>query len=237
MKLSKIVHALILIFIPLFIKAQSDGYKVVGDIKGLTEDTKVYLIDGGKRKVIDSTIVKGNRFVFIGKLEEAVHTYLHAGKGSTSEKLADILLDNRIVYVNGNTPKYDSIIVSGSVIDQQWKDWWKEDQRIGYQRYKIRQVYESLVSKKDTANAKILEAIIGQMQAYRVDLLKAYVKRYSGTAAGAALPTLCTISDYLTKADYMEMYNSLTSGWQKSYFGQEILTIARKKEDSPTLKK
>ena len=222
------------LIIPAFCQAQANpGYQVVGQVKGLADGTKMYLIDGNKRRAIDSATVKQDQFTFKGSLVEPAHLYLHAGRGRTSQKLADILLDNRVIYVRGNKPEYDSIRVSGSDIDQQWKEWYKEDQQIGYQRYQIKQVYESLILKKDTANANVLARLIGEMQLDRINLLKTYVKRYHDTATGAALPMLCTLSDYLTGADYMEMFNTLTPTWQQSAFGKDILVEAKKKGDRP----
>lgn len=222
------------LILPVFCQAQADrGYQVVGELKGLPDGTTMYLIDGNKHRAIDSATVQQNQFIFKGRLVEPAHLYLHAGRGRTSQKLADILLDNRTVYVKGSKPEYDSVTVSGSDIDQHWKDWSKQDQQIGYQRYRIRQVYESLIGKKDTANATVLEKLIGEMQLDRINLLKTYVKRYHDTAAGAALPMLCTLSDYLTGADYLEMFNTLTPSWQQSSFGKDILVQAKKKGDRP----
>ena len=234
MKPTKCLFLISSLIIPAFCQAQTNPeYQVVGQVNGLTEGTKMYLIDGNKRRAIDSATVSQNQFTFRGSLIEPAHLYLHAGRGRTSRKLADILLDNRTVYVRGNKPEYDSITVSGSDIDRQWKDWYRQDQQIGYQRYRIKQVYESLTAKKDTANANMLEKLIGEMQLGRINLLKTYVKRYHDTATGAALPMLCTLSDYLTGADYMDMFNSLTPAWQQSAFGKDILVQARKKGDRP----
>ncbi|GAB3898196.1 hypothetical protein GCM10028803_17280 [Larkinella knui] len=213
------------------------GYRVIGHIRGLPDQTKMYLIDGGKRKIIDSAVVHQERFIFQGNMAETAHTYLYAGKGSVSLKLADILLDNRTIQVEAAKPVYDSVTVNGSDIDRLWKEWWRDDQQIGYQRYRIKQVYESLAAKKDTANAEKLKKVIDEMTENRIDLLKTYVKRYHTTAVGAALPTLCTLGDYLTKADYLEMYQTLSPTWQNSGFGREILEQAGKKANQPPASK
>ncbi|RRB02700.1 DUF4369 domain-containing protein [Larkinella rosea] len=233
----------LLVFVPLlqFISgicfAQQNGYRVNGHILGLPDQTKLYLIDGGKRKIIDSAVVQQERFVLNGYMPETAHTYLYAGKGSVSMKLADILLDNRTVEVEGTKPVYDSVVVRGSDIDRLWKEWWKEDQQIGYQRFRIKQVYESLVAKKDTANAGQLKKLIDEMTVNRIDLLKSYVRRHRTTAVGAALPTLCTLGDYLSKADYLELYQTLSPTWQNSGFGREILQQAGRKSNQKQLAK
>ena len=77
------------------------GYTIKARIDGLPDNSKVYLIDGGRRKTIDSAIVKNEAFVLKGHTAEAAHTYLYQGKAN---KLADILLDNREILVSGSRP-------------------------------------------------------------------------------------------------------------------------------------
>jgi hypothetical protein len=219
-------------------RAQGNGeYKVIGEVKGLPEEAKVYLINGSQRKIIDSATVKNGQFMLRGHLVEPAHMYLHVGRGKVSKKLTDILLDNRTLYVKGTAPVYDSVRVSGSVIDQQWKAWMKDDEQLGRQRYQLKQVAQSLLVEKDSANANALTRLVGELQAVRVSLLKAYVKRNHDTAVGAALPTLCTLGPSLTGNDYLEMYHTLTPMWQKSSFGKEIITQATKKGTAPKVTK
>lgn len=219
-----------LLFMPLISLAQGTaGYQVIGQVKGLSDGAKLYLIDGNQRKIIDSASVHQEQFTLRGQLREPAHIYLHIGRGRVSKKLADILLDNRTVYVKGSYPAYDSVTVSGSDIDRQWKAWMKEDEQIGLQRYRLKQVHQFLVAQKDTANATALSKLIGNMQQSRVRLLKSYVQRYHDSATGAALPTLCTLEASLTGNDYLEMYQVLTPTWKQSTFGKETLSQATKK--------
>ena len=201
------------------------GYRIQGHIIGLKEESKIYLIHGGQRRRIDSAIVKHNRFTMTGKLNEPAFTYLYLGK---SNKLADILLDNRDIEVKGSEPHYDSIKIMGSDIDMQWKEWYKADQRIGYQKYRLEKLYESLVDKKDSENAATVKKLCEELIIDRINLLKVYVKRYNDSASGAVLPTLCTIQSSLTKADFLEMYNDLTPKMKSTTLGKEILTLAEK---------
>ncbi|MGA0555438.1 DUF4369 domain-containing protein [Larkinella sp. VNQ87] len=234
MKLLQLLLLVLLYFLLIKCSAQPPlGYRVEGHIRGLSDETRMYLIDGGQRKIIDSAVVRQGRFVLAGTLTEAAHTYLYAGKGRSSTKLADILLDNRTLTIEGREPVYDSIVVTGSDIDRLWKEWSREDLRIGYQRFRIKQVYESLVSKEDTANANVLRKLINELTTARIELLKTYVRRHRTSAVGAVLPTLCTLGDYLTQADYLEMYQSLSPTWQNSRFGREILLEARRKGVQP----
>lgn len=208
---------------------EEEGYQVTGEVGGIPDGTRMYLIDGSRRRAIDSATVSQDCFTFRGRLKEPAHIYLYMGRGRDARKLADILLDNSTVQVAGSDPQYDSVRVSGSEIDRRWKEWYREDQRMGYQRYRIKQVSESLTGKNDTLNAAVLGKLVDEMQLDRINHLKAYVRRYRDSVTGAALPTLCTLSDYLTGADYLEMYRTLTPAWQQSTFGKSILVEAGKK--------
>ncbi|RZL03873.1 MAG: DUF4369 domain-containing protein [Hymenobacter sp.] len=52
------------------------GYEISGQITGLANGTRLYLIDGGRRVRIDSATVQQGRFALRGKLVEPVHTLL-----------------------------------------------------------------------------------------------------------------------------------------------------------------
>jgi hypothetical protein len=209
-----VLSFLSLALLPLASQAQSAaGYEITGQINGLADGTRLYLIDGGRRLRIDSATVQQGHFALRGKVAEPVHTYLYAGRGRTSTKLADILLDNQPVQVSGTQPVYSEVLVSGSDIDRQWKEWFRDDARLAQRRTDLGQRYQARLAQPDTAGA-------GHV------LLKAYVRRYHDTAVGAALPTLCTLGASLTGADYQEMYQSLTPRWQQSTMGREVLTQA-----------
>ncbi|MGI4762160.1 MAG: DUF4369 domain-containing protein [Janthinobacterium lividum] len=213
--------------LPLASPAQpSTGYEITGQINGLADGTRLYLINGSRRLRIDSATVQQGQFTLRGKVAEPVYTYLYAGRGRASIKLADILLDNQRVQVSGAQPAYDNVVVSGSDIDRQWREWFREDARLAQRRTDLGQRAQARLAQPDTAGAGLLRHERARVQRERITLLKAYVRRYHDTAAGAVLPTLCTLGASLTGADYQEMYQSLTPRWQQSAMGREVLTQA-----------
>ena len=230
-----LLPSLLLGLLPAPGRAQTPAsYRVVGDVRGLAENAKVYLINGAEMRTIDSAAVRQGHFVLTGHLTEPAHMYLHAGKGRAAVKLADILLDNRTVSVQGDQPAYDRISVTGSDIDQHWKDWYRADTDLGTQRAAVRRVAESLAQRQDTANAAALRRVLTALQQSRVRLLKDYVARYRDTATGAMLPNLCTLGSVLTAADYQQMYQQLTPLWQQSSFGRALLAQSRKGTTMPS---
>jgi hypothetical protein len=216
--------------LPLASPAQpSRGYEITGKIKGLADGTRLYLIDGGRRVRIDSATVQQGQFALRGRVAEPVHTYLYAGRGPAGIKLADILLDNQPVQVNGSQPVYKDVVVSGSDIDRQWKEWFRDDERLAQRRADLGQRATARLAQPDTAGAGALRHERAQVQRERITLLKGYVRRYHDTPVGAALPTMCTLGASLSGTDYQEMYQSLTPRWQQSTMGREVLTQAGKR--------
>jgi hypothetical protein len=225
----RVLPFLSVVLLPLASHAQAaNGYEITGQITGLVDGTRLYLIDGSRRQRIDSATVQQGHFILRGKVAEPVHTYLYAGRGRTSTKLADILLDNQHMQVSGTQPVYSDVVVSGSDIDRQWKEWFREDSRLAQRRTDLGQRYQVRLAQPDTAGAGTMQHERAKVQHERIVLLKAYVRRYHDTAVGAALPTLCTLGASLTGADYQEMYQSLTPRWQQSTLGREVLTQASK---------
>jgi len=224
-----VIAFLLTTYIPAIAQNQN-GYQVKGKIAGLTDGFKVYLIRGFKR--IDSATVNKEQFVMDGILPEPAFISLYTGRGKDAKKLADILLDNRTVFVNGTLDDYDHIKVSGSDIDQQWKEWFSKDQRLGYQRYRIEQVYKSLLGKGEKASADSLKTITDEMMADRITLLKGYVKQYHNSAVGAVLPTFCTLQDKMNQADFMDMYNVLTPEMKNTEMAKETMQLAKKAKPS-----
>lgn len=220
----------LLALLPLAGLAQAGaGYTITGRINGLADGTKLYLIDGGRRVRIDSAMVQQGQFALRGRVAEPVHTYLYSGRGPASIKLADILLDNQPVQVSGSQPVYKDVTVSGSDIDRQWKEWFREDARLAQRRLDLGQQAAARLARPDTTGAGALRHERAQVQRERITLLKGYVRRYHDTAVGAALPTMCTLGASLSGADYQEMYQSLTPRWQQSAMGREVLTQANKR--------
>ena len=220
--------AMVLISIGVFTKntnGQHLNYIIEGHILGLDQNSKVYLINASERKRIDSSVVRNNRFVLKGKVAEPLFTYLYSGK---THKMADILLDNRDIEVKGNQPIYDSVKITGSEIDAQWREWSDHDQKIGYQIFRLNKLSQSLLEKQDAEALQIVKELSEELVADRIALLKYYVRKYHHSASGALLPTLCTIQDKLKTADYLEMYHALTPPMRASQLGKEILTLANK---------
>lgn len=163
-----------------------------------------------------------------GSLWEPAFTSLYTGSGKDAKKVADLLLDNRKIMVTGTQSDYEHVNVSGSNLDQRWKEWFSQDQRMAYQGYRLEEVSKALLEKGDQTNAHVLRKVSEEIVTDRILLLKAYVKQYHDSAVGAVLPTLCTLHAQLSQADFMEMYHVLTLEMKKTEMAKETLHLAQK---------
>jgi hypothetical protein len=64
--MKQIIIAFIFLGWSTFLAAQN-GYTIKGHVDGLTDNSKIYLIDGGRRKTIDSATVKNETFTLKGQ--------------------------------------------------------------------------------------------------------------------------------------------------------------------------
>jgi len=217
-----------LILCNLTIAQKKEAFTIRGDIKGLENNAIVYLfITGGEKLVKDSARVIKNRFLFRGYVADPCFSFIMNGN---TNKLADVLLDNRTIYLRGNAPDYDSVHVSGSVIDAQWKEYYEKDIRLSGLQHHLQYLQDSLLLHCDSTMANLLKNDISKIvYELRIPLLREYVNRYKNSPVGAVLVTFCLLEKNLTKMDYYKLYNQLTLPIRNSLLGQRILKIASEK--------
>ena len=186
------------VYCQLYSQESSPSYKIVGYLTGMP-DQELYLdyYDQGV-KYRHPTFSKDGNFQFTGAVSEPVFANIHQKNGNGE---IEIFLDNSLWKVTGNYQDYDGAAVSGSVIDAQWKQYFKEDQ----------QLVKSASLKGDPAVVQ-----------RRKELLKKYVKDLHSSYAGALIPNFCTIEKSLTPADWIEIYDLLSEEMKDTYFGKKI---------------
>ena len=65
---------------------KSDSYRVIGDVQGLAENAKVYQINGGELRAIDSAAVRQDHLVLTSHRSHAAQP-LHAGVSARGRRL------------------------------------------------------------------------------------------------------------------------------------------------------
>ena len=182
----------------LYSQVPSPSYKIVGYIEGMP-DQELYLdyYDKGV-KYRHPTFSKDGSFQFMGKVSEPVFANIHQQNGNGE---IELFLDNSLWKVTGSYQEYNDAAVLGSVIDAQWKQYFKEDQQL-----------------VKNASLKGDPTVVQQ----RKELLKKYVKDLHSSYAGALIPNFCTIEKSLTPADWIEIYDFLSEDMKDTYYGRKI---------------
>lgn len=131
-------------------KAQVEGgFTLTGQLKGLGNGTKVYLM-GRDRDTISEAISNNENFIFRGKLPNDGKFCFVLIDGSRASKvsLGAIFLENKPIFVRGTVGLKNSLIVKGS---------------LGHQEYieflNLMEVYTGRKKEIGTAMAKISRAI------------------------------------------------------------------------------
>lgn len=229
----KIITTLILASLLIGCQSQEkklDGFIIKGNVNSLNNSELLVLkfINGGIEG--DSISVVNNKFEYTGKVKEPYFIQLLIKDGKiTKGKLAEFMIENSEITIEGNSTEYDSIKVSGSKSDKVLKEYLRKDQLLATKWDNLKLKYDKYIESNDTINRKkVAKELNYILQIERVDLLKKYVSDNSDSTIGALLPNFCTIENALTKENFKELYNSLSEEIKKSDYGQGLLEKSTK---------
>jgi hypothetical protein len=197
---------------------QGQGFSIEGRLEGLSEQELYLDYSENGKKYRDKVVSKDGRFSFSGRVSEPVFANIHQqnGKGEI-----EIFLDNSKWIVSGTAKDFNGARVTGAVIDQQWKKYFKEDQALISDRFK------GAISTDEQIRADTV------LQRKRIHLLKRYVREYKDSYAGVLIPTFCTIRNSLSLQDLQEIYVTVSKDMQMSSYGRDIRTRISKRQKNP----
>lgn len=111
---------LFLLLMPLGILAQVgvDSYEIKGIIKGLSDNTTIFLINGVTGQTIATATVKESRFTLKGKL--AHPELVQIGFNGKNEKL-DMFIGNEAVNLDGELSNLEAAVISGSAVQKDYE--------------------------------------------------------------------------------------------------------------------
>ncbi len=121
----KSIVTLIFLFILKFLHAQNPGkaFKIVGQVQGFTNGTKLYLNDvtDGSYKKIDSVIIFNNRFSFNGSL---INDYLKASISTADYADRVILwLEKGVTSFNADKGSFNKAVIMGGANQKKWSEY------------------------------------------------------------------------------------------------------------------
>ena len=201
-------------------------YELKGKITGLTSDSLLLLKTKGK--VFEAAKIKVTNGTFFYS-ESIVEPYfvqlfkLKKGKNETEGKLAELLVAPGKINITGDAAQFNTIKIEGSAPDKILKAYLKEDGLLAKRWEKLKEEYDSYITNGDTVSRKKIGLSLNYiLLKERIPLLKKYVSANSNTIVGALLPNFCTLKDALKKADYLEMYTTLTPSMQQTDYGKSL---------------
>ena len=206
-----------------------DHFNVTGKITDFEKGTILALTaDNGYS--IDTISVIDYKFQYSGKVEKPVMTILYVKTDSTTTEFTEFMLENAEIEIEGSLMDFDSFTIKGSQSDEILKRYLKEDGVLVQKWNSLKLEYDEAILIGDTLKSKELGNNLNNILLNdRVGLLKSYVKENYNNQVGALLPNFCTLKEFLTSEDYLQMYQSLSVDVQKSWYGQSVKSKSEKK--------
>lgn len=203
-------------------KSGQDTFFVEAHIAGL-QDTEILILRYDEGVQIDTIHSVGGKFSYSGSVANPMQVQFLAQVDTTFQKLADFILENSNITVEGSLFNLNDIKISGSQLDKILKAYLDKDQILENKWDSIKIIYDDFKKINDSANIKkYADQLDKILREDRVNLLKSYVLEYYNETAGALIPNFCSIGDILSAHDYLEMYHILSADTKQSYYGQMI---------------
>ena len=201
---------------------KQDHFSITGEIAGLG-NSNIYVLKFIDGIQIDSIQSIGSKFNYSGKVESPIWVQFMIVDGDNSEKIAEFMLENSNIEIEGKYPLLEETIVTGSYSNTILEKYFEEDKKFVDQWNQIKMEYDLAKQEMDTLNSNKLRSQLNDIVLKdRIGLLKDYVAEYNNEEVGALLPNFCTLGEVLTPQDYTEMYNSLSEQMKITEYGKSI---------------
>ena len=227
MKINKIycISAFLILYVSSPVFAQT--YTLKGNLTGIESDS-LFILKYKRGGVSGEKIpAAGGSFQYSDTISEPYFIQIltiSKVTNQTSGKIADVLVEAGEININGPASDFSKINITGSKSDLILKEYLSKDMDLQKEWHKLKVVYDKYVNTGDSLNRKKVALKLNSINyKERIPLLKVYVKKYRGEIIGALIPNFCTLSDILSKQDYLEMFEYLTQEMKISAYGKSIL--------------
>ena len=210
-------------------KTQNNRYYIFGQLKNVSENTKVYLKVQESNRIIplDTAYVYNNTFNFRGNINkpEVFGIYIDSIKGSIG-----LFIHNDSVFINVNKDKLSNSTVKGSKLNDKYLNFTKKSNEIISKTSYLFPLFqkartENDVDKINEINKKI-EAIHNENRVFTLNFARENPNSY---IAAFALQTL--LNDESVSTDTItSVYNNFSHEVKKGDFAIEILLYLENKE-------
>lgn len=217
---------LFLLCLPMTVWAQVgvDAYEIKGVLKGLADNTTVFLVNGVSGQTIATATAKAEQFTLSGKLKHP--ELVQIGFNGKNEKL-DMFIGNDAVMLDGDLSNLEAAVIMGSAIQKE------------YERFRV--TFNPLKNKLNTlanainqqttpsANRDSMIDVFNQHKAMLLANAAAFIKN---NAASPVSPfVLFAVGPLYENLDELEaLYNDLQPIAQKGFYAEIIAqTISKSK--------
>ena len=215
---------LFLLLMPLSILAQVgvDSYEIKGILKGLPDNTTVFLINGGTGQTIATATAKEGQFTLKGKL--TYPDFVQIGFNGKNEKL-DMFIGNDAINVDGELSNLEAAVISGSAVQ-------KDYQLFSLKFNPLRDRLNTLVNtiNQQSSNLVKRDSLINVYNQTKDELLATvadFIKNNSASQVSPfALSMIFVLYDDLD--EFEALYNSLQPIVKKGVYAEMLSQILAK---------
>lgn len=229
----KSINSVLLLFLSAFtIPTQAQTFHIKGNIQQFDVDS-IQIVKIKDSYYIDKIPVHEGQFFYEDSLTEPffIQILWLEPESKTAKKLAEFIVEEGTIYVEGPEPVFETITVRGSRADQILKEYLSADAKLTEQWDSIYQEYQVFKAAGDTISRKAAAARLNHITfQQRIPLLKEYVQANHDNIVGALIPNFCSLEQVLKEKDYLDMYNLLTESVQATAYGQSLKTRSEGKE-------
>jgi len=207
--------------------SQGKGYVINGVMKRAADNSYVFLSHKENNvTLVDSTLVKGEKFTFKGKTTEPNMYWLTLKKIEVPTLI--FFVDNTTISINTVVDSLATAQVKGGSTQNDYKTWQQMQNKYAEVRKGLIMQYNEKGKNQDQAGAqKIMDTAIVLERAYEKNIVK-FIKAHPQSNIGGYAIYAVTF-DWPKIDEYDEMYNALSDQVKKGKYGklaeEKIVTL------------
>lgn len=197
--------------------SQGKGFVISGTIKKTTDNSYIYLTHKYNNITnVDSTLVKGEKFVFKGKTSEPNMYWITLKKVENPQLI--FFVDNTNITVSATADSMTYAKVKGGSTQEDYKAWLHIQTKFMETRMELIKQYNAYGQANDQTNAKrIMDTAMLLERAYVKDII-GFIKKRPLSCIGGYIIYSATF-DWPKVPEYEEMYAALSEQVKKGKFG------------------
>lgn len=215
---------LFLLCLPLCTLAQVgvDSYEIKGILKGLSDNTTIFLTNGVTGQTIATATAKEGQFTLKGKLPQP--ELVQIGFNGKNEKL-DMFIGNDAVNLDGELANLEAAVITGSAVQKDYERF-----RVKFNPLKNKlNALANTINQQSSSNAKrdSLINVFNQNKAILLATAAEFIK--NNTASPVSPFVLFTVGPLYEDLDELEArYNDLQPIVQKGFYAEIIAQTINK---------